>query len=191
MPPAPDPDAEDNLERALSGALYRIDCPPPHALGEYELDLLESQDRIEVARHLTECDACRAELADLRGFLAAQLEVPDAVLGRARRLVASLLTPRSGPAYGLRGAAHASNLVYAVHGITLSLSVGQAALSGLVVAEGYTAEQLEGRAVRLVNGPTTRVDDLSGFELSDVPPGIYTLEVELPDSTVVVEALQI
>jgi hypothetical protein len=188
MPPAPERD-DEVLERALSGALYRVDCPPPHALGEYELDLLETQQRIEVARHLTECDACRAELLEARTFLGAEIEVSEPLVGWGRRIVAALLAPRAGPAYALRGAAQAGNLVYAVEGITLSLSVGRGTLSGLVVAEGYSSEQLQGRVVRLVNGPATSLDDLSGFDFTEVPSGVYTLEMDLPDNTVVVEAL--
>lgn len=192
MPPAPESDNEV-LEGALSRALYRVDCPPPHVLGEYELDVLDAAERVDVARHLTECDACRAELLQARGFLFKEIQVSEPVLGQARRMLAALLTPRAGVGYAQRGgsAAQPGSLVYAVEGITVSLSVGKGAVSGLVVAEGYSPEQLEGRLVRLIDGPRTTIDDLSGFDFSEVPSGVYTLEVDLPESTVVIEALQL
>jgi hypothetical protein len=46
-------------------------CPPPHALGEHELDLLPRDERVRVAAHLADCPRCAAERRTLRAFLAA------------------------------------------------------------------------------------------------------------------------
>src|SRR5579859_5408034 len=50
------------IQGALRRSLYRTDCPDAHTVGEYQLDLLEPEQRTRVAAHILDCDACTAEL---------------------------------------------------------------------------------------------------------------------------------
>ncbi|HEX8966773.1 MAG TPA: hypothetical protein VF937_02765 [Chloroflexota bacterium] len=188
----------EKLERELRYSLYRFDCPDAHTLGEYQLDMLDESRRVRVAAHAASCDECRAELHTLRAFLAAPLEMPASLPERARRLVATLLRPRPGLAFGgLRGAADTSTRVFEAGDVTLTIGPGPASgsLYGLVVAAGSAPEVLEGREARLISGDrapvTSRVDDLGNFEFADVRPGAYVLEVDVPDGVVVIEELRV
>jgi len=177
----------------LRRALYRFDCPDAHILGEYQLDLLDPEHRSRVAAHVLECDACAAELQTLRNYLALPTPVAGSAMQSARRLVATLFQPAAGLAYGgLRGTVEVSSRVFQVEDVTVSVGPGQGrgTLIGLVLMAGRAAQDLAGRAVRLV--PTDRgalsstLDDLGNFEFADVPAGMYALEIELPNALIVV-----
>lgn len=58
------------MERKLIRKLYRFDCPPNVLLGEYQLGLLDGLTVVQVEKHLSRCDLCRAEMTSLTGFLA-------------------------------------------------------------------------------------------------------------------------
>jgi hypothetical protein len=58
------------VDQALSGKLFRYDCPPSHMLGEYHLGMLAKPQMSLVANHLRVCAFCTAEVAQLKGFLA-------------------------------------------------------------------------------------------------------------------------
>src|SRR5947209_9504492 len=95
------------MERELTIRLYRFDCPSPHQLGEYNLDLVGPEDRTRIAAHVVDCGECRAELTLLREFLAQPTPVTSSepLFRQARRIIATLLPPKAaGLAYGgLRG----------------------------------------------------------------------------------------
>ena len=191
-------EAADDFERELRRSLYRFDCPEPLRLGEYELNLLEPEERTRIAAHAVGCEECRAELRTLREFLASPTSMPEPVLTRARRLIATLLTPSPGLAYGgLRGDADTSTRTYAGEDVSVSLGPGQTpgSLLGLVVAPSEPPGWLDGREVRLTARDgwllSTRVDDLGNFRLETVSPGLYTLELDLPDAVLVVEELRV
>jgi hypothetical protein len=188
----------EELERELRRSLYRFDCPDAQVLGEYELGLLEAAERTRIAAHAADCDDCRAELQTLRAFLAAPIRVPDSLVDRARRVVATLFSPAPGLAYGgLRGTTDSATRVYEAGDVTVTLGPGQSSgsLFGLVVSSGSAPEELEGRSVTLTSregaARVARLDDLGNFEFTDVPPGPYALEIDLPDGVVVIEELQV
>jgi hypothetical protein len=188
----------EELERALRRSLYRFDCPDAHSLGEYQLDLLDQQQRMLVAAHATECDECRDELHTLRTFLAAPTRIPETFLESARRAIARLLPRSSELAFGgLRGAPEASTRVFEAGDVTVTVGPGQTrgSLFGLVVAAGRDPESLDGRAVKLVprdGAPlATRLDDLGNFEFAEIESGPYALEIGLQDVVVVVEELRV
>jgi anti-sigma factor RsiW len=58
------------MDLALSGALYRWDCPRSEVLGEYQLGLLGQEGSAAVRHHLVLCELCAAEVAALVEFLA-------------------------------------------------------------------------------------------------------------------------
>jgi hypothetical protein len=187
-------DGTEELEQELRRSLYRFDCPDAHALGEYELDVLEPVQRTRIAAHVVECDECRAELATLRDYLAAPTPVSQPVVDRLRRFVASLFVPTPGLAYGgMRGSSDTTSRIYEVGDITVSIAPGQSpgSLIGLIVAP----QPVEGHEVRLLprQGPatTTTVDELGNFVVEGLEPGLYALEIELADGVLVVEELQV
>jgi hypothetical protein len=188
----------EELERALRSSLYRFDCPDAHSLGEYQLDMLGQEQRTLIARHAAGCEACRDELHTLRGFLAAQVRVPETLMQSARRIVATLFVPSTELALGgLRGAADSATRVYEAGDVTVTVGPGQTrgSLFGLVVAAGGEPASLDGRAVRLVprdGAPlATTLDDLGNFEFADVASGQYALEIVLTVGVVVVEELRV
>ena len=61
--------SEEGTQRRLQGILYRFDCPSPLSIGEYVMDLLDAQSRLELAGHALECGPCQAELHTARAFL--------------------------------------------------------------------------------------------------------------------------
>jgi hypothetical protein len=65
------PPTEDDvtLERALTGKLYRKDCPPPEVLGEMRLGLLPEAHANAVRAHLDTCPHCPAEARGLDRLL--------------------------------------------------------------------------------------------------------------------------
>jgi hypothetical protein len=196
--PEDDPSELDELQRQMREVLYRFDCPSPHHLGEYQLGVLEPELRIQIAAHLTECDVCRIELQALRTFIAAPLRMPDTFFGRARRMIAALVPPAPGLALsGLRGGTAPSVRVYEVEDVSVTLGPGYQAhgLIGLLMVIGTPPEQLMGRQSRLVaegqQAVSATLDDIGNFEFSDVAPGVYTLELDLPDAVVVVESVTV
>jgi hypothetical protein len=190
--------SDDAFEQRLRLSLYRVDCPDAQTLGDYELDMLDPVERTRVAAHAADCEECTSELGELRTFLAGPTSVPEPVLHRARRIVATLFTPQPGLAYGgLRGASDPTTRIYEAADVTITLGPGSTSgsLLGLVVAGDTVPTGLEGQTVRLVN-PTgtpaaTRLDDLGNFEFDRVAAGIYSLEVDLSAGVVVIEELRV
>lgn len=183
-----------SLESQLRRSLYRFDCPDAHTLGEYELGLLDPEQRISLATHANGCDDCLAELHTLRAFLATPTRVSESIGERTRRVVATLFAPAPGLAFGgLRGtAAETAPRVYEVEDITITLGHGQGpgTLIGLVMIVHISPEDLVGRPVRLIpragGALVSTLDDIGNFEFSDVAPDTYALELDLPGSVVVV-----
>lgn len=184
-----------DFEQELRRVLYRFDCPDGHTLGEYQLDLLEPEQRARVAAHVAECDECHAELQTLRSFLAEPISVGEPLGSRARRIVASLfVVPRADLAYGgLRGSADTATRIFAAGDVTVTLGAGDArgSLFGLVVGPGVQ----EGGQIDLIPSQgsplVSTLDDLGNFEFVGVAAGRYALEIDLADATVVIEELQV
>jgi hypothetical protein len=190
--------SEDDFELQLRQSLYRFDCPDAHTLGDYELGMLDPAERTRTAIHVLDCNECTAELAVLRTFLATPTSVPEPLMDRARRIVATLFAPRRGLAYGgLRGANDPSTRVYEAGDVTVTLGPGSKSGSvlGLVIAADTPPETLETRAVRLLpreGSPIgTQLDDLGNFEFADLTAGAYALEIDLPAGVVVIEELRV
>jgi hypothetical protein len=188
----------EDFERELRRILYRFDCPDAQTLGDYQLELLEPDERTRIAGHAVECDECRDELQTLRAFLAMPALVSDPPLARVRRFVATLFMPTPGLAYGgLRGASDSSTRVFEANDVTVSVGRAQTSgsLLGLVVAAGSPPEALEGHEARLLPRDglplRTQLDDLGNFEFGNVSAGLYVLEIDLPDGVLVIEELQV
>jgi hypothetical protein len=193
-----DPDEVAAFGDWLQRSLYRFDCPDAHTLGEYQLELLEPEQRMRIAAHANECDDCRTELQTLRSFLSTPTDAPESTFEKVRRVVATLFSPAPGVAYGaLRGTAESDTRVFAVDDVTITVGPGQRSgtLMGLVMVGDAPADTLAGHEVRLVPNvgfPTRgRLDDLGNFEIEQLRPGAYVLEVDLPGSLVIIEELHV
>jgi hypothetical protein len=190
------PEFENELRRVL----YRYDCPDAHTLGEYELDKLDAVHRTIVAAHAAECDECQVELQVRRAFLRAAepAPMPQSLVERARRVVATLFTPAPGLAYGrLRGAADSATRVFEADDVTITVGPGQGAgtLMGLVLASATLADGESLGAARLIaidgSAFSSALDNLGNFEFAHVAPGQYALEIDLADTVVVVQEIRV
>jgi hypothetical protein len=92
-----------SIEKKLQSILFRSDCPPNMDLGEYELGILETPRRDEIASHLATCPHCQADLAQIRQFMAlpaigleaklSDVEEQIPLLERIKVIVVNLATP--------------------------------------------------------------------------------------------------
>jgi hypothetical protein len=191
------------MQREIGGRLFRLDCPTPHRLGEYELRLLPAEEQTLVAGHVRDCPHCAAELSLLRDYLARELPAPAPSLGqRLRRVAATLLAaPPAASLAGVRGAAEGGSQRYQADDVTITLDLGPAGrrarvpVTGLIWREGAEMEALAGSPVRLVADEgaqqTATIGPLGDFGWEEIAPGRYRLEVELGDQLIVVEDLRI
>lgn len=193
---------QDRLRRRLS----RVVCPSPQTLGDYHLGLLEPDERYDIARHLGDCRRCAAELRTLREFLEDSPPIATAgrverAIGSLRRVAASLVRPGLNPAYaGLRGGT-AESQTFRAGDISISIGVGPTSrggritISGLITRDDQPADLFTDHGVRLLAADriaeTARVDDLGNFDLENVSPGSYTLEIDLDDALVAIDDLKV
>jgi hypothetical protein len=183
------------VQAALRQTLYRFDCPAPHALGEYELDVVSPDQRVRIATHAAECDECALELRSMREFLAAEVSVPETIISQLRRVVATLLMPpaRLGLA-GVRGT-DSELRQYQVSDATVSISSGAepGSVIGLLILEDASRMYGEVRLEPSHGGPrqVTSLDELGNFEFFDLAGGEYALEIHLADEVIVIENLRV
>lgn len=183
----------------LHRTLYRVDCPPPQQLGEWNLQLLDPDAALGVAQHVRDCDMCQQELDLWRAYARQPIGPAPGVVETVRRVLAQLVPPIAAPAPGrLRGSSSAPSVqVYEVDEVTITVGHGQTPndIIGLVLATEHAPEDLVGQPVRLLtaDGRTqvTALDDIGNFNFDHVAPGQATLEVELPTATIVIEELRV
>jgi hypothetical protein len=198
------------VDARLSQALYRFDCPSGLELGEYHLGLLTTAASRRVAAHLARCPHCSAELATASGFFeettAVAAPAPVERVRRAasqalERIVAHLVPAPAMTAAALRGAPRAVTLRYVAGDLTLTLHPqpadrprGQMQLLGFAERRDADLDGLAGVKARLIDagGATAAagvVDEIGNFILGPLPPGVYTLELTLATTQVVVPDL--
>lgn len=74
------------FDELLKKELHRWECPSVQILGDYELDMLPSDQMRIVKAHVRECPRCQAELNALRDFMnAPDLPVTDALRQRPKQ----------------------------------------------------------------------------------------------------------
>lgn len=186
-------------QNLLTAQLYRLTCPAPTDLGQYQLQLLPAAQMDAIRQHLAGCPHCSRELEQLQGYLH-QLS-PDLELNfleRARVLVARLIPEASGggpgltPAFSQRGG-EAGPYLYETGNLQIAIEVqddedrpGRKSLLGLVTGleTGGLSAQLWQAEQRIA---TTDVDDLSTFRISNIAPGRYDLTLLGPEIEVHVQ----
>jgi|GEM_PF-2550766 len=198
---------EANL--ALKRPGFRADCLDSQLLGEYVLSLVSAQAQRGVKSHLKTCDYCSAEMTELQAeLLQSEPELATvhdsglSVSGILRRIVASLAT--SQPQFVLRGASPSAGAPqeFQAEELTIVVKVQPAkakrnilTISGTVVRDGFSPEDIAGVALKLLSGDTelaTEVlDETGSFFFDDVAPApAFILEITLPDKVVVVPDIQ-
>lgn len=182
--------ALDQVQKKLIARLYRVDCPPPEALGEYQLGMLATEQRVSVARHLMSCPHCRQELEQLKNYLSELAPAaPTSPLEQVKVLVARLVgqgeagetaagSPEFAAAYAaLRGGSEGP-ITMEADGVLIVLDPepgreGSVTIQGQVAAddqERWTGAQVEAHQEGEVR-MTTTVDDLGAFRLEALQPG--------------------
>lgn len=169
------------IEASLTQQLYRFDCQPPQRLGEYHMGLISGTEERAIMRHLEQCALCRAELEDLRVFMADEVMAPQRATPETQppqpriRLgeVLARLLPRA-PAMALRGAA-AGPLMLEAGNATIVIDVQRGPQATTIMGQ-LAAEDDErwiGALVELRQGDrlaaTTTIDDLGSFTLQADP----------------------
>jgi hypothetical protein len=122
---------------------------------------------------------------------------------RVRRIVATMLPqqPRFSFVRDVAGA-EVWPRRYTAEDFSISIQIEQGAsrrdslkLIGFVTRKGTTLKTLQGIPVVLSSQThevyTQNIDDLGNFVFSSIAPETYTLELQLPDSTIVIEQLPI
>ncbi len=195
--------SSQQVQNGLRAALYRFDCPPPQAIGEYTLDFLIEPNRRLVAQHVLGCLECADELKVLRVFLASDPPPPAlTVQERWRRVFATLVLPaRRVAASTTRGSPGASGFEYRAGPIRVVLGAvpahrrGTVGLDGLVLHDTAAPDAVAGRDVTLsadgVQVHGSRTDDLGNFAFEMVATGVYRLEIHLADEVVVIDDVEL
>lgn len=194
------------LQQSLIERLFRATCPLPEELGEYQLGLVSSQNKIDIAQHLLDCPHCRAEVAQLRSFL----DQPDPHLqpGPVERAIrpirvliadllsgpSSLLAP-SKPAYapalaGVRGQAE-EPFVYAAGDIQIMLQVqpdtqqaDRRTILGLIMglADPQAMQAILYQQSR--RKTSVEIDELGNFVIGNLSPVQYELILTSADTEI-------
>jgi anti-sigma factor RsiW len=193
------------IEGQLRKRLYRADCPDPHTLGEYKLNLLPQDTTRQIRQHLAHCPHCSRELAGLAGYLEElKPDIEISPLDRLRVLVARLAeagAPQGRPAMapalaGLRGE-QAGPQLYEAGEMQISLDI-QAdparPAARMVVGLVFGIETVGFRGSLVAEKGATsqvQVDHLGNFMFSGLDPGEYHLILTGPDAEVHIDGLQV
>lgn len=187
----------------MTSALYRDGCPSPDTLLQYQNGLLSRSEQRQVKDHIVTCAECRRELAELSvtvTFLAT--ETGETLIERLKEsgrelLQATMLPPSPKFAPTFRGAAQWQRAYQAgtyqiIIGIVPPVATEKTRqIEGQVLPqENVLAAQIEGEVQLIQEGKMSAsdtVDELGFFALEDIPLGRYTLELELPEVTVLIE----
>lgn len=188
-------------QRRLRGMLSRFACPSPDELGEYELGIAGPEMRPRLAAHVAACPRCQEELRALRAMLREDLVAPaQRPLERLRRIVATLVPPPAVAYAALRGGEPESR-TYRAEDVVITvgpgpiLTTGQPlAIAGLIWRETGEPGDVVAGSVRLVQPDGTEeaaeIDDLGGFAFDRIRPGIYELQIDLGDTTIIVPGVR-
>jgi hypothetical protein len=191
-------------QNQVAKLLFRIECPSPDELRDYQFQLLSPSRADEVALHLAICPHCTREVAMLGEFLAEPAPAPEeSWLERVKTLVARLASsippgPQGlTPAFGLRGESEGP-LLYLVDQIQVSLFVvADSARFKRKVLEGQIlGVETAGWQAHLWSGETLAatafVDDkLGDFVIIGLTPGSYRLILTGPEMMVQIPEVQV
>jgi DNA-directed RNA polymerase specialized sigma24 family protein len=174
--------------------LYRVDCPEPKTLIEYQERRTEGMQALVIRKHVEHCEQCKQELAILAAIDAIPLTTTSP-LKRLRSVVEAMLQPA--PQLGLRGQTH----IYEAPQVLITLSFSQTpggrarwTLTGeLTASDGGPYEDiLEVVELHSEEYASIAADlDDGTFTLRDVPSGRYRLVITTPDAELTIKMLSI
>lgn len=188
----------------LIAALDRAACPDLDDLLLYQADMLPCDRRQWLHRHIQDCAHCQQELAQLAVPPNAPTLTPvvERMAQTGRRILTGLLQPAA-PALALAFRGHASRqytyqagdyqLILAVLPPPVDEDVWQ--LEGQLI--GYDAASFAGTAITVSvqqAGMVVMQDTLDefGFFAGDrLAAGTYTLQIDLPDTQILIEDFSI
>jgi anti-sigma factor RsiW len=144
----------------------------------------------------------RRSPAPVQGAKAAFERLIDASGAGVRRVIATLVPPSPRLAFQRGAANEVWPRRYSAEDLNISIQVEPGTnrrdslqLIGFVTRSGSTLEALKGIPV-LLSSPTNtvytqNVDELGNFVFTSIAPATYTLELRLPESTIVIDALPV
>jgi hypothetical protein len=198
------------LQRSLRAGLYRRQCPPAQALGEFQLDLLPAEEETVIRRHVERCPHCRQELESLDDFMTVtqdELKVESAP--RWRKIIAQLISPPSqGPSLGaqtspaLRGAGADNATAYVADDVQVSLAVqddrdhpGQRALIGIITQASRPEQSAEGTSLQLRQDGRAiawlAADNLGSFVFGNLSRGQYDVALFVENAEIIIQAIHV
>jgi len=187
----------------VHAAFFREDCPEPEELLQHQAGLLAPEGSGRVRVHAAVCRDCQAELAEI-----AQVEpVPrssPAPGGLLRRMGAALLQAArvapAQPAPALRGASTSGHYRAGPYLVIVALTPPPLPEAGWqlegqishsdgpeALAQGGEALLLRGESILLRD----QIDETGFFTLDPIQPGVYLLELALPDARISIPDLTI
>jgi hypothetical protein len=190
------------LQNALQARLYRLTCPAPETLGDYQLSLLAVEQAIQIAQHLQECPHCTREIAQLREYLREpELPFSSSAWEPLKVLVARMSGDR-GEAGGrplanaLRGVDEGP-MTFEAEGVLIVLDLQPASRGGWKIHGQVAAEEQDrwtGAQVELRQADktlmATGIDELGAFQFDQVPAGPAELYLLPEDGPVVIANLE-
>lgn len=187
------------IEKTLS-ALYRVDCPDTHTLGEYHLGLLATAPAQKVASHLQTCPLCRHELAELNTFLNMQ---PAPSLAEKLQTILARLIPQTGGAswstapVPVRGDTEGPRL-YEAGDWQIAIEItrdtahpDRSALLGMLLGTEPAPPLTVALLLEEATMSQTAVDETGNFSFSDIAPGRYRLRFSGDDLRIEIEEIEI
>lgn len=198
----------------LSSILNRVDCPDAGVLVDYAYDLLAPEQRTVVAAHILDCTRCTGDLRDLRDEMAApavpqseRTPIVEQIVATIGRLLPPLpQLPLRASTRGVRTRA----ATYDAESLQISIEATVANASGsrdgdssdvtvrgmVMLADADDDESMLQRSrVDLLDQDdgalilSTNVDQFGMFLLAHIQPGVYDLQVSLPDRAVLIKDL--
>lgn len=181
------------LETAFQTALYRADCPETDTLLQYHLGMLPTKQQKQVQTHLTTCSHCQAEI---QRFLPkpAQPSWLERLQQTGKTVLEAIQIPQMQPVLALRGESHQKVYQVGAYQVVLATEPPMAAenrwgVEGQVMQLADPTAVLQGTA-SLWQADTQvasdTVDEFGYFELENITSGEYTLHIELPTDTIVI-----
>lgn len=196
-----------SLQNRLRKKLYRVECPTPMVLGEYNLGLLPAPETLLVAQHVRECPLCRREVSTLQDFLVEPYPLVN-LLRTTKILIARLMSGHNGsrvqgnPNFTkiepvLRGEAKGP-LTFQAESVVIVLDIqpisgGAVNILGQVAADNTNEQdQWTGALIEIRQNNdlefSTIVDDLGTFQSESIMPGVKELRIISRDNSFVIVA---
>ena len=190
--------AYGRLDRWLLAGLYRVSCPAPDILAQWQLHLLPAGEELRVAAHVRACPPCTHELEDLAAVDDDLLSLLlDRLRGVSHWLEATLVTAAPRPV-GLRGVPtpqwryRAGDLEVFVGS---QMGSGGRRLIGRLRPPADQRARAVGVEVWLLQGGralgSRSTDDLGHFVFPAVAPGQYDLGFGWQGQAVLVRGVEV